>query len=219
MIKSREIHAVEFNWISSMIDYIADNIYKYADEYNLHNIKLNILPAYPKDLTRAYKPSIIIQKISTISRSVGMGNVLGYTEDEYGQLDVYGRVHKFLAQVDVIGRTREQTALLSSLLAEKILVNPALFVDPNEFIPLKDYTSSITPCVGHIKIFPDIDIMNTTPEIEEHNISISDDYKDIIRFQSEIIQPIIPTQDMVDLSKPIKWFPKIVHKFNGRRRK
>lgn len=197
--------AVEFNWLMSMIHYLVDDIPKHAIEYGLSGTVINILPAYPKDLTQFKKPSIIIQKVNTMHRGIGMGNVLGeYFDDETGATyDIYGKLHHILAQIDVVANSRTQCGLISSVVGERSLN----IIGKDDRIPMKDFICDMNNPVdtGIINISRDIDIMDMT--VDPLDISAgNDDYRTIIRFDCKIIQPIFDAnQDMVDLSKGIKW--------------
>lgn len=208
----KKMIGIEYNWLMSMIDYLQTDIPKHLAEYGLGNISITVLSAYPKDMTKFVKPSIIVQKISTISDNVGYGGVLGqYDDDDNGIFDVFGKVYEMIAQIDVVGINRTQSTLLSSIIDERSL-NMINDDDDDKYIPLNDYITDINnPIeVGRIDLYGNNGVMEMSLGSVDKDISGNDDYRTVIRFQCRVIQPIINmNQDMVDLSKSLKWRPRI----------
>jgi hypothetical protein len=207
----KKITAVQYNWLMSMIDYIVSDIPKHASDYMLSDITIGVLPAYPKDLTKLMKPSIIVQKINTTIDSIGMGNVLGEYQDDTGIYDVYGKKHEIRTQLDVVAKDRTTSTLISSILSERLFNNIIKNYD-GSYIPLNDYTNIKNPSeVGNISIVGDTDVVDLSPNVLDQDLNGNDDYRSVIRFKCRIIQPFVDeTQGMVDLSKPLKWEKKII---------
>jgi len=211
----KKITAIQYNWLMSMIDYITTSIPKYAPKYGLSGVTIGVLPAYPKDLTKLIKPSIIVQRVNATVSDVGMGNVLGaYTDDDGSIYDVYGKKHEIRTQLDVIGDSRYTGTLIASILSEQSFNNVVNYDYDDRYIPLCDYVSNPgTPDkVGTISIFGDIDMVDLSPVTINEEVNGGDDnYRSVVRFQCRIIQPFVDDDpSMVDLSKPLKWQRKII---------
>ena len=71
------MRAIEYNMLKTMLKLLNDRLPSIANEYNIKNREIPVLPAYPADLTGMKKPSIIVRKVDTRQSKIGLGNVLG----------------------------------------------------------------------------------------------------------------------------------------------
>ncbi len=197
---------VEYNTWLSLINYIGQKIPEVMEEFNIPmqgSETLEIIPAYPTDLTKFRKPSIIVQKIHTAGRTIGFGNVLGMYENDDRIYDVSGKIFHTMFQCNVEGRNNIQCDLMTSMLTEGILERTRGIYneDSANDITLFSYIHNINDPVpvGRIDI---VDEIRTIPV----SSNINKDYINLVQFGVVVVQSIIdPEQDMVDLSKPIRF--------------
>jgi len=207
----KKVTAIQYNWLMSMIDYIVSSVPIYASEYGLDGITISVLPAYPKDLTKMSKPSIIVQKVDAVSGNIGIGNVLGIYEDDDGIYDVYGKKHEIYTQLDVVADNRHNSTLIASILSE-CSFNDTIRYDGSH-IPLFNYLPdpSVPDEISIIDIVGDTTMVDLSPNTLDDDMNGNDDYRSVVRFKCRIIQPFVDTvQGMVDLSKPLKWGKEII---------
>lgn len=165
---------------------------------------ISVLPAYPRDLSKFHKPAIIIRKVGTDSEPIGMGGVLGqhYDIDTNTIVDVSGINHEITVQLDVCTDDTTSNELITSMLTEAVL-HQIILEDGGRF-PLYNFIKlSDINQIGECKLRHEISITN----VEES--SMNHDYSTAIRFDINIIQAIVPDQELVDLSKWIKFSYKI----------
>jgi hypothetical protein len=203
--------AIEYNMWMSIIELIKDTIKSTTIGYDGFNndIDIPVLPAYPRDLTKFTKPSIIVQKVGTDSAPISFGSFIGqYFDDEQGAyLDSYGINHDSTFQIDVCSDSNTQRSLITSLLIDE-LFNKIRFIDSGQ-IKIFDYASSLSnpQLMGFAKLDYSIDIQNLDRKYSSDNEYKlqNNDYATAIRFDISMIQAIIPeNQKLVDLTKWIK---------------
>lgn len=159
----------------------------------------NILPEYPRDLSKFAKPSIIIQKVADdISDTCFDRGFIGqvFDGDIGAMVDVYSKSHDLQFQFDVFADSNTQCSLITSMLVDDMFTN--------RDITIMDYVGNIKSPVemGVAKLRNDMDVIPMNGN-ENH------DYRTAIRFYMNVIQTIIPKQEFVDLSKWIKIYQKV----------
>ena len=65
-----KIRCIDYNILMTLIKLFSDKIPDITSLYNLNNISIDILPSYPRDLSKFNKPSIIIQKVATTQGAI-----------------------------------------------------------------------------------------------------------------------------------------------------
>ena len=198
MIKN--MRAIEYNTLKTMIKLLIDRMPEIAREYNIKYNNIPILPSYPSNLTDIKKPSIIVRKVDTRQSKIGLGNVLGQYFDTQlnGYVDVVGKRHDTMIQFDVVTSNNTDRALLESIISEDIF-NKISYDENGRFI-LYDFTEDDNPVeIGQIQLIGDPSIQNVMDGDASNN-----DYIGAIRQKFALIQTIIPKQEYVDLSKWIK---------------
>lgn len=203
MIKN--MRAIEYNTLKTMIKLLFDRLPAVASEYNIKDIDIPVLPSYPADLTDLKKPSIIVRKVSTRQSKVGLGNVLGQYFDNKlgGYVDVVGKRHDIMIQFDIVTSNNSDRSLFSSMVSDDIFNK--ISYDENGRFALYDFTVDGDPIqMGQIQLDGDPLLDN----IYDKN-STNNNYIGIIRQNFALIQTIIPKQEYVDLSKWIKQTYKI----------
>jgi hypothetical protein len=193
--------AIQYNAWMSIMDMLTKQIPSIAGNYGMSGVNIEIVPSYPKDLSTFHKPSIIVQRVSTNTVGVGMGNVLGtYFDAENNAIyDVFGMDHKITFQINIDATSNEQCSLMDAMVTEGILHRILYADDPLELI-LYDYTGDIDHPVqvGRMTLDNDIDGMVMSSNDNR-------DYVTVIRIDVTIIQHIVPQQELIDLSKGIKY--------------
>ena len=187
---------IDFNTWMTIIA-LTKSVMRTANITQIINVpKEQILPEYPRDLTKLKKPSIIIQKvaddISTPCFSNGfLGQAYDVASDTY--YDVFGRRHFITLQYDVIADSNSENAIIESILTDDVLCLGG------KDIMIYDFVTSLTapPILGTAKLKHDLDIIPI--DATENN-----NYRTTIRFYLEVLQAVIPPQEYVDLSKWIK---------------
>lgn len=199
--------AIEYNMWMSIIKLIGDTIESSTTYADISRTKIPVLPAYPRDLTKFAKPSIIIQKVSTDNTPLCFGGFLGQYDDTDATLDVFGVNYESTYQIDVCGDGNVQRSLITALITDE-LFNNIRFVD-NGQIAIYNYALSLDnpQLMGYAKLDPIIDIQNLDKKYRSDNEYklYNYDYTTAIRFDLSMLQVIIPeNQRLVDLTKPIK---------------
>lgn len=193
-----KMHAIEYNTLMTLLKLLTDDMPNILGEYNIG--KVNVIPAYPRDITKMTKPSIIVRRVDTERSKVGMGNVIGQLFEDDTYSDMYGIRHDIMVQFDVIANNNTQTTLLTSILCDML----SDIVIGGGKIQLYDFTLDINnpSKMGVMKM---LDAPSTTyiPD----NLSrpnMNSDYISASRTDFTIIQEIKPKQDYVNLGKWLK---------------
>lgn len=197
-----KMHAIEYNVYMTLLKLLSDKMPDILKAYNLHD-DIHIEPAYPRDITNMFKPSIIMRRVDTVQYKVGFGNALGQIFDQGILKDVDGVGHEFLVQFDTVCNGNIQNLMIVSMLKED-LFNDTMINSAGK-IQLYDFTGNEkNPTeMGVLKMmdFPQIvhfqydDLARPT---------LNNDYKSVIRVTFTVIQEVLPKQEYVDLSKWIK---------------
>lgn len=199
MIKN--MRAVEYNILKTMVKLLRDRLPAIAIEYNVKYTDINVVPSYPANLTDLKKPSIIVRKVDTSQSKIGFGNVLGqyFDDDMKRYTDVVGKRHDIMIQFDVVTSNNTDRSLLESMISDDIL-NRISYDESGRFA-LYDFTSGDdNPIeIGSVHLIGDPSVRNIV-DVDSTN----DNYIGVIRHNFALIQTIIPRRDYVDLSKWIK---------------
>lgn len=192
--------AIEYNMLKTLIKMIVDGADELADDYNLHDVEIPVLPAYPADLTTIKKPSIIVRKVDTEQYKVGMGNILGryWNDTESAYDDLYGKCHMMMLQFDILTATQTDNSLIESMIAEGIF-NKLTYTTGGRFT-VYDFTSTDEHAMGSAQLWEDPVIRNQRIEFYTSN----DFQVGVVRQKFKIMQTILPKQEYVDLTKWIK---------------
>ena len=194
-----KMHAVDFNTWMTLIAMIRSAILTDTVKSIITVPSDNILPEYPRDLTKFNKPSIIIQRVASDVSDTCMGKgFIGQTYDDTqgAYIDIFSRHHEMEFQYDTFGDTNTQNALLEAIIVDNIM---SIDTDGSRNMKIYDFVSDPNnPTeMGIAKIKQDIDVIPMNP-------NNSYDYRTAIRVYLDVIQTIIPAQEFVDLSKWIK---------------
>ena len=202
--------AIEYNMWMSIIKFIGDTIKASTITYDGFNVTgIPVLPAYPKDLTKFTKPSIIIQKVDTGNAPICFGGFLGQYHDRNTNvdLDVYGVNYESTYQIDVCGDSNTQRSLITAFIIDETFNN--IRFSNNGQIDIYNYALSLNnpQLMGYGKLDQDIDVQNLDKKYRSDNEYklYNYDYTTAIRFDISMLQVIIPDdQKLIDLTKPIK---------------
>ncbi len=190
---------IEYNVWMSLIAFIKSKMQDMASDYGLSGVNITISSAYPKDLTKFNKPSIIIQKINSDKFPVGFGSVLGnyYSESDNADYDVSGEIYNINFQISVIDSTNTRCLLITSALEDGVLSRAYHRIKKIK-IPLSNYITDVNnPTeIGTMDIVDYVDAMQLASNENE-------DYISAVRVELGVIRHIIDMEDMIDLSKPI----------------
>lgn len=203
--------AIEYNMWMSIIKLIEDTIKSSSVEYDgYRNIRdIPVLPAYPRNLSKFEKPSIIVQKVGTSNTPLCSNGFIGQYYDELidAYLDVFAVNYESTYQIDVCGDSNTQRSLMTALITDELL-NKVRFKN-NGQIEVYNYALSLNnpQLMGYAKLDPIIDTQNLDRKYRSDNEYklYNYDYTTAIRFDVSMLQVTIPEdQDLVDLSKWIK---------------
>lgn len=196
-----KMHAIEYNTLMTLLKLLTDRMPPLLKEYNVGS-KINIEPAYPRDLTDMFKPSIIVRRVDTDRYKLGMGNVLGQLFENGVYSDMFGIGHDIMVQFDVVANSNTQNMVLTSILSEDIFSD--ITINESGTIQLYDFTKDIEN-PSEMGVITICGIPNTTyipDSLSRPNLN--NDYISATRLTFTIIQEIKPNQDYVDLGKWIK---------------
>lgn len=192
----------EYNLYQSLIDFISNNI----NDQIIDKV-IDVYPSYPK-VTKFVKPSIILQKITGKSSSIGIGGDIGQYMVGDTLYDVKGIIHNVIYQIDIITGGNIDKLKLSSFMNHLLMstcLSRDVYATNPIVIPLNDYTTNGDGVeIGRIYVDGDIDS-------NDLQIDANDDYRTVIRVGFEAVQTLILDYDIVDLSKPINWIQTIAN--------
>jgi hypothetical protein len=197
------MRAIEYNIWNTVIKLLTDKLPTVLSEYDINtNSPVDVLPAYPRDLTDMRKPSIIVRKVDTSQYKMSLDGFIGqYLDGTTNTLyDIKGIGHNSMIQFDVVADSNIQSSLLISIISEEVL-NAILLsdIDRGKFT-LYDFTVDVNnpQPIGIVTILNTSDITGLSGSDRNH------DYTNIIRSEFNVVQTIVPAQEFVDLSKWIK---------------
>lgn len=150
----------------------------------------NILPEYPRDLTKFKKPSIIVMRVSDeITRTNFLGQA--YDADTNLYYDVDGKFHDAEYQIDVFADNNTQMSLITSIICDDLFKTTSF--------DILDFVSDIKDPqpMGVARVMNNMDVVPL-------GTNRNNDYRMAIRFYLSIVQHIVPEQGFVDLAKWIK---------------
>lgn len=205
----QKMKAINYNILMTLMELVKTESQSVAGDYGINNTKLTILPAYPRDLSKMTKPSIIVQMVDLSQSKLGMTGFAGQFRDDDNTIsDVYAIEHSGDYQIDIVADSNISCALITAMVTEGILNTQSII--NNGKIKLFDFTSNQHTDIGVIKLISSIDIVSN--DSSTFNRSVYDGYRDrnhdyitSARFGVSVIQSILPTQDYVDLSKWLKF--------------
>lgn len=209
MLPNRMI-AIEYNMWMSIIKMIGDGVRSSLAMYDGfdNGIDIPVYPAYPRDLTKFTKPSIIIQKVSTDNAPIAVNGFIGqyYDADNNAHLDVFGVNYESTYQIDVVGDSNMQRSLITAAIVDDVF-NKIRFIN-NGQVEIFNHAQSLSnpPLMGYAKLDSVIEVQNLDKKYRSDNEYklYNFDYATAIRFDISMIQVVIPEQKLVDLSKWIK---------------
>lgn len=188
-------NAIEYNSWMTLLDTISNEIPKVAHEYGLNDMKIDVVPAYPRDLTKFYKPSIIVQKIYSSRSKLCMGDYIGQYHDTINDelYDMDGKLYSIQYQVNVDADGNTQLALLTEMVLDMI----------SGTLQLGDYVHDTNNpgIIGSMRANRD----GMTYVSSNDN----KDYISFIRIEYSVVQTKIGGYPTVDLSKPIKFNQRV----------
>ena len=191
----------------SLIKLFADRLPDLMKDYGVNNeLSIDILPAYPRDLTKLNMPSIIVRKVSNEQSKVSMDNFIGqyYEKSSNTLIDVKAIRYDLLYQFDVIASNNSQVMGISSIINEGIFDN--ILINEKGYISLYDFIDDIenpqevgTICM--IGVPREVNLPSWRISVQEPTIN---EHASLIRQEFALIQTFVPKQEFVDLSLWIK---------------
>lgn len=184
--------AMEYNVWMTVLEHITSRVQAIGNTY-LSGITIDIRPSYPKDITGLNKPAIIVQKITSKEKKIGLGNFIGqyYDEESNTLVDVSGKMYSAFFDFVILSSGNIERSLITDMFLDDILNITHL--------DLKDFTNPLNPVIGSLTLNDsDIDVTHlSTNSLEDYSVMI------LSKFSS--IRHTVPSQDTVDLSKLIMW--------------
>lgn len=203
----KKIRAIDYNVMMSLIKLFADRLPDLMKDYGVNNeLSIDILPAYPRDLTKLNMPSIIVRKVSNEQSKVSMDNFIGqyYEKSSNTLIDVKAIRYDLLYQFDVIASNNSQVMGISSIINEGIFDN--ILINEKGYISLYDFIDDIenpqevgTICM--IGVPREVNLPSWRISVQEPTIN---EHASLIRQEFALIQTFVPKQEFVDLSLWIK---------------
>lgn len=203
----KKIRAIDYNVMMSLIKLFADRLPDLMKDYGVNNeLSIDILPAYPRDLTKLNMPSIIVRKVSNEQSKVSMDNFIGqyYEKSSNTLIDVKAIRYDLLYQFDVIASNNSQVMGISSIINEGIFDN--ILINEKGYISLYDFIDDIenpqevgTICM--IGVPREVNLSSWRISVQEPTIN---EHASLIRQEFALIQTFVPKQEFVDLSLWIK---------------
>lgn len=189
------MRAVDFNLWMTLIAMTKDRV---SDENIMHYVDIpqkNILPEYPRDLSKFVKPSIIIQRVADdVVYNGFIGQAFDVSTNTY--YDVNAKTHELQYQFDIFADNNTQCSLMTSMVLDDI------FVETN--IEILDFLTDMRnpQPIGYAKLHNEYDVI---PMNSNENY----DYRTAVRFYMTVMQTVVPQQEFIDLSKWIKISQKV----------
>lgn len=202
-----KIHNVEYNSIMSLMKLIGDRLPHLMIDYGFSKkCGIDIIPAYPRDLTALRMPSIIVRKVNSDDRKVSLNGFIGqyYDESENSLTDIKAIRHDMCYQFDILASSNTQVMAIHSMILEGILDNILLcekgWIAFYDFITDQNNPEDVgTLCmIGAPRA---ISLSSWRISVQEPSIN---EYAAIIRQDLALIQTVVPKQEYVDLSLWIK---------------
>lgn len=195
----QKMKAIEYNTLMTLLYTLGVSIELHVAEYGMTG-QIDVIPSYPRDISKLRKPSIIVRKVGGVQAPIGFGSFLGqfFNADDSALYDVNGTSYDSTIQLDVCTDDNGSNLMIISLLTDEI------FIKTHE-LKLYDFTADINAPVemGVIKLLGEVSVTS----VEESNLN--NDYISAVRFDINVIQATIPDQEFVDLSKWLKQSYKI----------
>lgn len=202
------VKALDYNIVRSLIKLMSDTVPGKLADYGLGGLTINVLPSYPRDLSKYKKPSIIVQKVGSSGQVLGFGNGFAGQHFDAGTntlSDIYGTRDDHDIQIDTASDNNTQCQSLSSLIRDEVLLNIKYY---GNRIDILDFTASEDDPqpMALAKISTEFD----TAYFSNQYLSMTDrdyinhNYASIIRFGLLTTQLMCPAQEYVDLNKWIK---------------
>lgn len=184
------MRAIDFNLWMTLIAMTKNKLENRQFSHLVNVPSKNVLPEYPRDLSKFTKPSIIIQKVADDVVNNGFIGQ-GFDQEQNLYYDVNAKIHEYQYQFDMFADTNTQCSLMTSMVLDDI------FTGTN--IEILDFVSSISDPqpMGYAKLHNEMDVI-------PFNANENNDYRTAVRFYMTVVQLIVPQQEFIDLSKWIK---------------
>lgn len=202
-----KIHNVEYNSLMSLMKLMYDRVPYLMKDFGLDKrLIVDVLPAYPRDLTKLHMPSIIVRKVDNKQRKVSMDGFIGqyYDESDNSLTDIKAVRHDICFQFDVLAASNTQVMAIQSIISEGIF-NQILLWEKG-WIPFYDFiidqnnpTEVGTLCM--IGAPREVNLSSWRISVQEPTIN---EHAVLVRQDMSLIQTIVPKQEYVDLSLWIK---------------
>lgn len=205
--KIGKIRAVEYNSMMSMMKLLRDRLPSLMVDYGVSKkLCVNILPSYPRDLTKLRMPAIIIRKVDNVQSKVSLDGFIGQYYDVYDNslTDVKAVRHDICFQFDILAANNAQTMGLESMITEgifdQILLWEKGYITFYDFIEDVEHPVDVgTLCM--IGAPSEVNLSTWRISVQEPTIN---EHAVLVRQNLALIQTIVPKQDYVDLSLWIK---------------
>lgn len=207
----KKIRAVEYNFLMSMLHLLKHKMPIIMDDYEYYE-DINILPSYPRDLTKLEMPSIIVRKVEGTESKVAMDNFIGqiYDKKENRLSDVHAIRHNMVCQFDIVASGNGNTKIIGSMVEEGIfndvLINESGYIPFYDFIGKNKDNPVNTGTICMIGLPKEVNLSSWRISVQEPSIN---QHAMLLRQNFAIIQTFIPNQDYVDLSLWIKQHIKL----------
>ena len=208
----KKIRSVDYNTMMSLMKLLSDRLPKLLSDYGINkDTYVDILPAYPRDLTKLSMPSIIVRKVDSEQSKVCVDNFIGqyYEKSSNTLMDVKAIRHDVCFQFDVIAPSNSLVMCISSAINEGIFDD--ILINENGYITFYDFIDDIdnpedvgTLCM--IGVPREANLSSWKISVQEPTIN---EHAALIRQDLALIQTFIPKQEFVDLSLWVKQHIKI----------
>lgn len=201
------VRSIEYNSLMSIMKLLADRLPDLMRDYGVDKrLVLDIIPAYPRDLTRLNMPSVIVRRVENVQSKVALDGFIGqlYDSGDNSLNDIKAVKHNLTIQFDVLAATNTQSAGIVGMISEGIFDTIMLW--ESGYVPFFDFTTDRnnpvecgTLCM--IGAPRGVNLSSWRISVQEPTIN---EHAMLLRQEFSIIQTIVPKTEYVDLSLWLK---------------
>lgn len=201
------IRSIEYNSLMSTMKLLADRLPDLMRDYGIDKrLIIDILPAYPRDLTKLQMPSIVVRRVDNTQSKLAIDGFIGqlYDSGDNSLNDIKAVRHDIMIQFDILAATNTQTAGIVGMLSEGIF--DMIMLWEGGYVPFYDFTTDRqhpvecgTLCM--IGAPREVNLSSWRISVQEPTIN---EHATLLRQTFAIVQTIVPKTEYVDLSLWLK---------------
>lgn len=201
------VRSIEYNTLMSMMKLLADRMPDLMKDYGISKkTEIEIIPAYPRDLTRLKMPCVVVRRVENTQSKLAIDGFIGqlYDSGDNSLNDIKAVRHDIMVQLDILAATNTLTAGIIGMVSEGIFDMIMLWEGGN--VPFYDFTTDREHPVecGTLKMIgapKEINLSSWRISVQEPSIN---EHATLLRQQFAIVQTIVPKMEYVDLGLWLK---------------